>query len=281
MKKNFIAIMLFFCLLFIWFTATGCNIQVGCCVPWVKYEKIVHLSGPMAAGSLFSAKTQDGSIKVAGGDVTDCNVTATIVARAGSDVKARELADKTKLSLERLGSGLTVKIERPLMLNQSVDVHLDVKVPTNCDMKLITRDGDITAENIKGAIDVKTGDGTIAMSRVGEKIKARSFDGTIRIQENIGDINARSFDGRITVAYSKDAGGVCDVSLITNDGTIDLTAPENFSAKAEISTNDGLIQSDLPIQVTGKLGKKRIKGIIGTGQGRLYVKSGDGTIRIR
>jgi hypothetical protein len=281
MKKDFATIMLSFGLLCICVAVAGCNVQIGCCVPLAKFEKIVHLSEPMAAGSSFSARTHDGQIKITGGDVTDCNVTAEIVARAGSFKKAEEIAEKTKLSLERIGNGLRVKIDRPLLLNQSIDVQLDVKVPANCDLGLITRDGDITVDNVTGAIDVKTGDGSIVMSRVGDKIKAQSFDGTIRIRENVGSVSAKSFDGKITVEYSKDADGVCDISLTTNDGTIDLKAPENFSASVEISTNDGSIQSDLPIEIAGKLSKKRIKGVIGTGRGKLYVKSGDGTIRIR
>jgi hypothetical protein len=281
MKKDVTPIMLPFCLLCICIAVAGCNVHIACCIPLAKYEKIVHLSEPMAEGSSFSARTHDGSIKVIGGDIADCNVTATIIARAGSYTQAEEIAERTKLSLERLESGLKVKVEKPLLICQSIDVQFDVKVPANCNLELITKDGDITVEDIKGIINVKTGDGTIAMSRVGDKIKARSFDGTIRIRENIGDISARSFDGRITVAYSEDAEGVCDVTLTTNDGTIDLRTPEDFSAAVEISTNDGSIHSDLPIEVAGKLSKKRIKGTIGTGRGRLYVKSGDGTIRIR
>ncbi len=282
MKKYIIAIMLPFSLLCMWIAVAGCDIQIGCCVPLAKYERTVHLSEPMAVGSLFSAKSHDGWIKIAGSDITDCNITATIVARAGSYTKAEKIAERTKLSLERLGRGLKVKVEKPLLpMNQSIDVQFNVKVPTNCDLELVTKDGDITVENVMGMINVKTGDGTIVMSRVGEEIKARSFDGTIRIQENIGDISAKSFDGRIIIAYSKDAGGVCNVSLTTNDGTIDFKTPENFSANVEISTNDGSIQSDLPIEVAGKVKKKRIKGTIGTGQGKLYIRSRDGTIRIR
>lgn len=265
-----------------WIAVAGCNIRIGCCVPLTKYERTVHLSEPMAAGSLLSAKSHDGWIKVTGSDITDCNVTAIIIARAGSDIKAKNIAEQTELKLERLGRRLTIKVVKPLLLlNQSVDVKLNIKVPTNCDLELVTKDGDITVENVKGMIDVKTSDGTIILSQVGEEIKARSYDGSIRIQGNIGDVGVKTFDGKITVEYSKDAGGVCDVSLITNDGTVDFKAPANFSANAEISTNDGSIQSALPIEVTGKLEKKRIKGMIGTGEGKLYIRSRDGAIRIK
>jgi len=88
-------------------------------------------------------------------------------------------------------------------------------------------------------------------------------------------------DGRIIVIYSNDAGGVCNVSLVTDDGAIDFTAPVNFSANVEVITDDGSIDTELPIKVIGKLGKNGIKGTIGTGEGKLYIKTNDGSIRIR
>jgi DUF4097 and DUF4098 domain-containing protein YvlB len=280
----------------------------------------------MSAGSLFAAKSNDGWINVTGGEVTDCNVTATIIARADSDEKARTIAEKTKVKLEQFGSKLTVKLEKPiLMMNQSVDVQIEAMVLKSCDVELSTDDGDITIENINGDIDIKTDDGSVSlaqiagdikvrsndgsvniqelnsdvnlqragwidiqtddgsvtMSRVIGDIKVRSNDGSTKVQEVTGDVNIESDDGRITVVYAEDAGGVCNVSLVTDDATIDLTTPANFSADAEIITDDGSINTDLPIKVTGKLGKSGIKGTIGTGEGRLYIKTDDGSIRIR
>lgn len=284
MKKSFNSILLTSALISVWIAVTGCVIiRSGSPIPLAKYERTVRLSEPTATGSLLSLKSHDGRIFVAGEDTTDCNVTAIIVARAGSEIKAKQIAEQTNLRLERTGDGLTVKTRKPLMLaiNQCVDVHFDVKVPTNSNLKLNTKDGDITVENINGTIDVKTGDGKITLLHVGKKIKAHSFDGSIRIRENTGDVDVKTFDGKIDVSYSEDASGICDISLVTNDGTIDLDTPVDFSANVEISTNDGSIQSDLPIEVAGKLSRKRIKGTIGTGRGNLYIRSGDGTIRIK
>jgi len=280
----------------------------------------------MSAGSLFAAKSNDGRITVNGGEVTDCNVTATIIARADSDEKARTIAEKTKVKLEQFGSKLTVKLEKPiLMMNQSVDIQVEAMVVKSCDVELSTDDGNITIENINGDIDIKTDDGSVSLARIAGDIKVRSDDGSINVQEfnsdvnlqragwidiqtddgsvtmsrvvgnikvrsddgltNIqevtGDVNIQSDDGRITVVYSEDAGGVCNVSLVTDDAAIDLTAPVHFSADVEVITDDGSINTDLPIKVTGKLGKSGIKGTIGTGEGRLYIKTNDGSIRIR
>lgn len=327
MKSGMFTRILLYCLLCSLIAVAGCYIQIrGYSYPRAIYERTVQLSRPMSAGTLFAAKSNDGWINVTGGEVTDCNVTATIIARADTDEKARTIAEKTKVKLEQFGSKLTVKLEKPiLMMNQSVDIQVEAMVPKSCDVELSTDDGDIAIENINGHIDIKTDDGSVSlarivgdikirsndgsvnvqefnsdvnlqragwidiqtddgsvtMSRVVGNIKVRSNDGSTKVQEVTGDVNIQSDDGRITVVYAEDAGGVCNVSLVTDDAAVDFTAPANFSASAEIITDDGSINTDLPIKVTGKLGKSGIKGTIGTGEGRLYIKTNDGSIKIR
>ena len=327
MKSGMFTRILLYCLLCSLIVVAGCYIKIrGYSYPRARYERTVQLSKPMSAGTLFAARSNDGWITVNGGDIADCNVTATIIVRADSDEKAKTIAEKTKLKLEQFGSKLTVKLEKPiLMMNESVDVQFEAIVVKDCDVELSTDDGDITIENINGDIDIKTDDGSVSLarivgdikvrsndgsidvqevnsdvnlqtdgwidiqtddgsvtlSRVVGNIKARSNDGSTRIEDVTGDVNVQSDDGRITVVYSEDAGSVCNVSLVTDDAAIDLTAPANFSASTEVITDDGSINTDLPIKVTGKLGKSGIKGTIGTGEGRLYIKTNDGSIRIR
>ena len=113
-----VAVGCFLCLLVV---IAGCCIQIGCGIPLAKYEKTVRLTEPLIAGSVLAVETRNGSITVAGGDVTDCNVTATIIARAGSKADAERLAEQTKIRLEPFGNRLTAKIERPSTIcNQSV-----------------------------------------------------------------------------------------------------------------------------------------------------------------
>ena len=285
MESDFFKKILLNCLVCSLIAVAGCNIHIGYAPPsflLAKYERTVQLSKPMASGSLFAATSNDGWITVNGGDIEECSVTATIIARADSDENAIRIAEETQLRLEQFGNRLTLKVVRPiLMFNQSVDVKIDARVPNKCDLELGTDDGDITIENVKGAIDVKTDDGSVTLSQVGEDIKARSDDGSINAKEVTGDVNMQSDDGRITVVYSENADGVCDVSLVTDDGAIDFTAPPNFSADVEIFTDDGSINTDLPIKVMGKLGRSGIRGTIGAGQGKLYIRTDDGSIKIR
>ena len=160
----------------------------------------------------------------------------------------------------------------------------------NGDIRVISGDGSINVKDINingdpGAdnrwLDIQTDDGGVILSRLVGDIKVRSNDGSVRLEDIIGDVNIQTDDGRITVIYSRQAGGIYNVSMITDDGFVDFTAPENLSANVEVITDDGSIDTGLPIQVIGKLGKNGIKGVMGDGRGRLYIKTNDGSVRIR
>jgi DUF4097 and DUF4098 domain-containing protein YvlB len=71
------------------------------------------------------------------------------------------------------------------------------------------------------------------------------------------------------------------VSAITYNGSVSLTAPPNFSAKVEASTHNGSIDTDLPITVTGEVTKKELTGTIGEGEGKLYLETYNGSIKIK
>ncbi|MGD2095779.1 MAG: DUF4097 family beta strand repeat-containing protein, partial [Phycisphaerales bacterium] len=81
--------------------------------------------------------------------------------------------------------------------------------------------------------------------------------------------------------YSENAPPVCDISLITHNGSIELESPPNFSAEVNASTHNGSINTDLPITVKGKVSKRRLVGTIGTGEGKLRLETHNGSIRIR
>jgi DUF4097 and DUF4098 domain-containing protein YvlB len=245
----------------------GCVINFGgCCGGWTeeKYERVVQLSEPFSADGSFEAETHNGSIEIAGGDVADCNVTATIVGQAMNTEDARKIAEETKVKLERFGNKLTAKIDRPALANnQSVSVSFNVKLPRRSDLELKTHNGEITIKNTVGKIDATTHNGRVVCSEVS------------------GDMKLKSHNGRIEAAYAKDAPGICNAEAVTHNGGIEFTAPANLSARAEVKTHNGSINTELPIEVLGKISRRKIAGKIGTGDGQLYLETHNGSIKIK
>jgi len=270
------------CVLCLLIFLAGSCIYVGSYDMQAKYEKIVHLAMPLSPCSGFETQSHNGSITINGDDVADCNVTATIVARAGNDEEALELADQTQVWFERVGEKLALKIKIPEpLVNRSVSVSLDCLVPKQVDLKLASHNGAIKITNITGEIDATTHNGKVTANQVTGAARLQTHNGGIVCEEISGDAQLNTHNGSVKVDYSEAAGPVCDISIVTHNGSIELTAPRSYSGQIEALTHNGSIHTDLPITLKGEVSKNKITGTIGDGQGKLYLETHNGSIRLR
>jgi len=247
-----------------------------------KYERTVQLSSRMSAGSSFEAQTHNGSIKISGSDITECNLTATITGRAKTEEDAQKVAERTTVKLESFGGRLIAKVNKPAFLtNQSVSVSFDVQVPNESDLELTTHNGSVEIRNITGRLNGTTHNGKITAEQVSGTAELHTHNGSIICRDISGDTRLRTHNGSIKAYYSQALPSVCDISLITYNGGIELETPSNFSGEIDISTRNGSIRTDLPITVVGKISKSRLSGRIGSGQGKLHLETHNGSIRVR
>ncbi len=245
-------------------------------------RRTIYLSAPLPPGSGFETKTHNGYIIITGADVTDCNITAEITARAMTEEDARELAEQTNVVFEQGMNKLTAKIVKPLnMFNRSVGVNLKITVPNQTDLELTTHNGRVEISNITGKVDGTTHNGKMTIENVSGDIELLTHNGHITCREVSGNTKLRTHNGGIDVYYSETAPPVCDVSLITHNGSIELESPPNFSAEVNASTHNGSINTDLPITVKGKVSKRRLTGTISTGEGKLHLETHNGSIKIK
>jgi len=271
--KN-LAICISLCLLL---ALPGCGIERR-----VKYTKTIRLAAPLAPGSAFAAETYNGSITVSGADVTDCNLIATIIARAQTQQDAQMLADQVEVKLEPYDNKLEARITKPtLKSNQSVSVSLDLKMPHKTDLHLNTHNGTIEITGIAAKTDATTYNGNIIGSALTGQTKVQSHNGRINLSEVSGDTYAETYNGNVRVAYLKTAPPVCKISIVTNNGAIILTTPPDFSAAVKASTHNGSIKTHLPITVAGEISKTELVGTIGQGEGKLELETYNGQIAIK
>jgi DUF4097 and DUF4098 domain-containing protein YvlB len=373
----------------------GCDIQIGDW-PRAKYERIVQRRASIAPNSTLVAETRVGSISIAGADVSDCNVVATISARAPTEEEAKELAEAVQIQLEPSGKTLAVRAHKPtLKRNRSISISYDITVPRQTDVecsssygpiKLANLDGNVQgktssgsveAHNIQGSANLETSYGSIKCTDVsGDTIKLKSSSGSITAESvrgsaqldtsygsitcrdiSGGDVRLKTSSGKITL--SKASFGDCDVdtsygsitsdeldgnsiklysgsgsinvikaaakttdistsygritcrdietseftaksgsgnievvcsrsapadivaTAITSYGSIDFAAPPNFCGQVDLSTSYGSVKTELPVTLTGELGRKKIKGNVGEGNGRLYLKTSSGSISLK
>ena len=251
-------------------TCLSCLIAllVGCCIDidnalTAKYKKTEILSLPIKGTNALYIETDIGSITITGADVTDCNIAAEITVRAGTKEKARELAEHVKIELEPAGDKLTIKAGRPDGLKKrSVTVDFKITAPRQLNLNCETDVGSINVSDMQGPIEASTDVGSITCRRVA------------------ADLDLKVNVGSIEVKYSDAAPAACNVKIATNVGSIDFAGPPQISAQLDASTNVGSIKTGQPVTVVGKLGKS-IKGTIGSGEGKLHLRTNVGSIEIK
>jgi len=259
-KYSFIKsiIPLWLCLLLIAAFLTGCCINISN-LYWAKYEKTEHLSAPFAPGQTLYLQNNVGVITVTGADVTDCNVTAVITAKATTTEKAETLAEEIRIKLEPSGNKLYIKVEKP---DGSITIDFNLTVPKQTALQLTANVGEIKITNITQPIKVGTNVGAIS---------CKEITGDIDIQTNIGEIK---------VFYSETAPGACNANIKTNIGEINFDSPPSLSAQVNASANIGSIQTYLPLTVKGTIHQSS-SGTIGKGEGKVILKTNIGSIKIR
>jgi DUF4097 and DUF4098 domain-containing protein YvlB len=244
------------------------TISAGSCInggSWFKaeFQKSEKLKAPLAPGSTLTLDNEVGSITIEGQDVLNCTVDATVKAKAPTEEEAQELAKQVKIALEQNGNTLTVKITKPPnKKRRSISIDFNITVPKQT------------------ALQVGSDVGEIRISNITEDIRVRTDVGKISCQEITGDIDLQADVGKINVVYSKTAPAACNVNIKTDVGSIDITTPPECSAAVQANTDVGSITTDMPLTITGKVGKN-LHGTIGAGEGKLYLKTDVGSIRIR
>jgi hypothetical protein len=219
------------------FLTTSC-IYIGGSVQLARCEKEVPLSAPLPPGSSFSVTTRDGAITVRGIETTECKVLAKVVAYAGTQDAADDLAQQVNVRLEPADDGLKVVIDKPPVIrNAHFSVSLDADLPARTNLALETSDGSVKITNVTGTIDARTSDGGIEADGLNGDVRLRTSDGAIRSSHlDTKTLDLHTSDGSIRIAQA--TVGSCDAQ--TSDGGI--TLDEVRGDRLGLRTHDGSIR---------------------------------------
>jgi len=228
-----------------------------------KYEKTENVSVPVNDMTELHVETNVGSITITGADVTDCSITAEITVKARTKEEAQDLAEQVTIEVEPSAEKLSIKAGRPDALkNRSLTVNFKITAPERLNLNCNSQVGTIKVLDIKGQITTSTNVGSVICRQV------------------VADVDLTSNVGSVKVRYSDAAPAACNADIATNVGSIEFAGPAQISAQLSASTNVGSIKTDKPITVVGKLSKS-IRGTIGSGDGKVTLKTNVGSIEIK
>ncbi len=260
-------------------------------------------------GGALRVDTDMGDVTVRGGDADSVSVTVNVRGRE-QDV------EDFIVKFNQTGQGVEVRgrhrdNEGWSFAWHDFDVHFDILVPKEFNLKLETSGGDIIVSNIKGMIGGGTSGGDINVTAVtgdvrletsGGDIVLKEIDGTIATETSGGDIDGTTLNGDVSVETSggdidlravrgktvaSTSGGNVRVELLdnlgidasTSGGNIVVRLPGSASADIDAESYSGSVNCDFPI--LGTLDDGSLHGTINGGGPKLKAETSGGNISIR
>ena len=201
----------------------------------------------------------NGGISVTGWDRPEIRVEARIQTRAPTDAEATSIGSAIRIET----SGGNVSAEGPETRDRrGWSVSYEVFAPRQIDLDLESVNGGLRVQGVRGDMELNTTNGGISLEGAAGDVRAHTTNGGLHVE-----LEGRSWSG---------AG----LDLQTTNGGIDLAVPDNFSAHLIASTVHGAVDSDFPVTVQGRIGR-RIDAVLGNGGPTVELTTTNGGIRIR
>ncbi len=243
----------------------------------------------------------DGSISVRGEERNDVylHVSARIRAETASDtdelmrriaegIEARGDYVKVHTPRDRAGGGNLFRGLRDMLsaLNDGVHIDFELVVPrgSRADLKVVN--GEASAQDILGDVNVQTVNGAIRLTGIGGNAAARTVngkigiercDGDVSVNQKNGDVELRQVRGRCSLRMLNgslqivEAGSAVhahslsgemsyrgavrgDVSLNSSHGSIDCFVPRDARFSLDAMSHLGSVTSELPVNESGGSG---------------------------
>jgi hypothetical protein len=240
-------------------------------VPAGAAEEKFDWSGTVASGKAVEIKGINGGIEASGSSGREVVVTA---------VKKGRHSDPASVRIEVVEhpGGVTICAVYPSaggqanecapgssgrMNNRDNDVSVEFHVEVPAGVRFVGRtvNGGIEARGIQADAEVHTVNGGVEV-------------------EAAGTARAETVNGGITARLGRaDWTGTLDLKTV--NGGIDVYLPADAAADVKAGTVNGDIETEFPLTVKGKIGRRRLQGSIGGGGRLLQIETVNGGIGLR
>ena len=246
--------------------------------------------------------TFDGAIEIRNGAAGE------VVVEIEKRGPTQEAIERLQVDAKQDGNRIDVEVRKPAgevvffgIGHMSPTARLIVTMPNDGNVIAKSGDGSIRVAHVRGRLELRTGDGSIRASDVAGQLILQTGDGSVTLDGAEGDLDLETGDGGVSVAgklasvklhtgdgsisFRAEQGTVMteDWSVTTGDGDVALNLPQDFSADIDAHTGDGSIRSELDLKSVpnGEIGRRTVRGRVGSGGKTLKIRTGDGGIRLR
>jgi DUF4097 and DUF4098 domain-containing protein YvlB len=199
----------------------------------------------------------------------------------------------------------------------NVSVAYKLTIPAAAALKASNISGDVTAENIGGAVDLGAISGDVTLKKAAKGAECSTVSGDLEIMDVSGDVFLKSVSGSITatmikgsiqaesvsgdleltevseagvvrakalsgeVVYRGSINKAGSYNLKSHSGNIDISIPADSAFDFEAETFSGGITTDFEIKVSGKVSPKELLGVVNGGGATVKLSSFSGDIRLK
>ena len=217
-----------------------------------------HRSVPLSASGSVSLNNVNGGVTIIGWERNDVQIDA--VKKASNQQKL----DEARIEVDASGDSVHIRTRYPEghSNNNPATVTYELHVP-----RVARLDG---ISLVNGSLDV---------SQVSGEINASLVNGKSTVHDLAGRAHLSSVNGAIS-AYYRSLDNVRDIELKSVNGSVRLGLPASPNADVRVSTVNGGITTDFPLQVQGKFMGHRIDGKLGNGGTRIEISNVNGSVHI-
>jgi hypothetical protein len=212
-----------------------------------------------ATAAVLGVVGTNGGIRVEGQARSDVQILARVVATAGTEARAREIASAIQLNptLDR------VEADGPRNLQNREGWHVSYRlyVPRHLNMALRTTNGGISIQDVESEVQFQTTNGGVKLLNVGGKMQGRTTNGGVDVSLEGSSWNGDGLD------------------VETTNGGVRLSIPEGYSANLETRTQNGGFNTDFP-GLTAPRRERQLSAQLGAGGAPIRVRTTNGGVKI-
>jgi hypothetical protein len=271
-----------------------------------QYQKIIETEAPVS----LHLNLVRGKVSISGSEDGRVIIEAVKRVRAANDEEAEEVADHIEIRVESSANEVTINTNYLKMLSRSPSfwqkvlgsgsdsycaVDYTISVPARssigiksmaADIKLSSIEGEITIDNTVGStrgeflfgpITVRQPQGEIDLQWIEGDIRVKSSSSTVAIKQVHGAIDVSTQTGNVNV--QTELTSPRDYFVETTSGAITFSIPEAASGLLRIETQEGAIQTEVPI-VIKSVAHRRVVGELGSGGPTITLTSSSGDVTV-
>ena len=217
-----------------------------------------HRTVPLSSDGRVSLENINGNVTVTGWERNEVQIDAVKKARD------QQRLDEARIEVDASSDSVRIKTKYP-------DHH------TNNNPATVTYVLHVPHQARLDHMDLVNG--SLTVSQVSGEINGELVNGKTDIRDLSGRANISAVNGTITANY-KSLDNVKEIRLKSVNGSINLGLPASPNAEVSVSTVNGGITTDYPLQVKGKFMGHHLDGTLGSGGTQIEISNVNGSVRI-